>query len=136
MPETEGKQQPQGNTGPLDTTQGGAPASSPQGQTPSGMQSAPDGSSKTIVDPKSSGQQSGPNQTGKDTVPPATDKSESTRAGTHEPGAKVDGTGKDEKGVFEKGTLTAPGALTDVDTAPATRWSLYTAVDGSRRPMR
>lgn len=44
------QQQPQGPTGPLNTTTGGAPASSPQGQTPPGMQAAPEGSSKTIVD--------------------------------------------------------------------------------------
>ncbi len=55
-PETKGQQQPQGPTGPINTTTtGGAPAESPQGQTPPGMQSAPEGSSKTIVDPKSSG---------------------------------------------------------------------------------
>jgi hypothetical protein len=96
-PETDGKQQPQGNTGPLNTTEGGAPAASPQGQTPSGMQAAPDGSSKTVVDPKTSGEQAGSNQTAKDTVPPATDKS-------------------------------APGALTDVDTAPA-KFSARTAAD-------
>jgi hypothetical protein len=50
-PETTGQQQPQGKTGPLDTKSGGAPAESPQGQTPPGMQSAPEGSSKIIVDP-------------------------------------------------------------------------------------
>ena len=127
-PETEGKQQPQGNTGPLNTTQGGAPAASPQGQTPPGMQSAPDGSSKTVVDPKSSGQQAGPNQTAKDTVPPATDRSEATRAGTQEPSAKIEGTVGDEKAAFENGTLTAPGAPTDVDTAPA-KFSARTAAD-------
>jgi hypothetical protein len=44
--------QPQGRTGPLDTTTGGAPAESPQGQSPPGMQAAPEGSSKTIVDTK------------------------------------------------------------------------------------
>ena len=92
------------------------------------MQSAPDGSSKTVVDPKSSGQQAGPDQTAKDTVPPATDKSEATRAGTQEPSAKAEGTAKDEKGAFDKGTLTAPGALTDVDTAPA-KFSARTAAD-------
>jgi len=48
---TEGQNQPQGNTGPLETTTGGAPAESPQGQSPLGMQPAPEGSSKTIVDP-------------------------------------------------------------------------------------
>ena len=88
-PETGGKQQPQGDTGPLNPTEGGAPAASPQGQTPSGMQAAPDGSSKTVVDPKASGEQAGSNQTAKDTVPPATDKSESTRAGTQELSAKA-----------------------------------------------
>jgi hypothetical protein len=44
------EQQPQGRTGPLDTTSGGAPAESPQGQSPPGMQAAPEGSSKTIID--------------------------------------------------------------------------------------
>jgi hypothetical protein len=48
---TEGQEQPQGNTGPTDMTTGGAPAGSPQGQSPPGMQAAPEGSSKTIVDP-------------------------------------------------------------------------------------
>jgi hypothetical protein len=43
--------QPQGLTGPIDTITGGPPAESPQGETP-GMQVAPEGSSKTIVDPK------------------------------------------------------------------------------------
>ena len=46
------EQQPQGPTGPLDTTTGGAPAESPQGQSPPGMQAAPEGSSKTIIDDK------------------------------------------------------------------------------------
>ena len=50
-PETKGQLQPQGWTGPLNTTTGGAPASSPQGQTPPGMQAAPEGSSKTVVAP-------------------------------------------------------------------------------------
>jgi hypothetical protein len=43
--------QPQGPTGPITTGSGGAPAESPQGQTPPNMQAAPEGSSKTIVDP-------------------------------------------------------------------------------------
>ena len=47
---TQGQMQPQGPTGPTGTTTGGAPASSPQGQTPPGMQSAPEGSSKTIIE--------------------------------------------------------------------------------------
>lgn len=50
-PETKGEQQPQGPTGPIDTGSGGAPAESPQGQQPPSMEAAPEGSSKTIVDP-------------------------------------------------------------------------------------
>jgi hypothetical protein len=50
-PDTKGAAQPQGNTGPTETKSGGAPAESPQGQTPPGMQAAPEGSSKTIVEP-------------------------------------------------------------------------------------
>jgi len=52
-PQTKGPMQPQGRTGPIytDTTKG-APAESPQGETPAGMQAAPDGASKTIVEPK------------------------------------------------------------------------------------
>ena len=44
--------QPQGPTGPITTGTGGAPAESPQGQTPPGMQAAPEGSSKTVVEPR------------------------------------------------------------------------------------
>jgi hypothetical protein len=51
VPADPGVNQPQGQTGPLNTTTGGAPAESPQGQTPPGMQSAPEGSSKTTVEP-------------------------------------------------------------------------------------
>jgi hypothetical protein len=47
-----GRMQPQGPTGPITTGTGGAPAESPQGQTPPGMQAAPEGSSKTISGPK------------------------------------------------------------------------------------
>jgi hypothetical protein len=50
-PETIGEKQPQGWTGPIDTKRGGAPPESPQGQSPPGMQPAPDGSSKTMVEP-------------------------------------------------------------------------------------
>ena len=50
--EDNGRTQPQGPTGPITTGSGGAPAASPQGQTPPGMQSAPEGSSKTIAGPK------------------------------------------------------------------------------------
>ena len=40
---------PPNETGPINTkSSGGAPASSPQGETPPGMQSAPEGSSATI----------------------------------------------------------------------------------------
>ena len=127
-PETKGQQQPQGDTGPLNTTRGGAPAESPQGQTPPGMQAAPKGSSETIVDPNAPNSQPAPNQTAKDTVPPATDKSEASRAGTQEPSAKVEGTAKDEKASFNQGTLSAPGAPKDVDTAPA-KFSARTNAD-------
>jgi hypothetical protein len=52
-PETKGQMQPQGRTGRIDATgSGGAPAESPQGETPSGTEAAPEGSSKTIVEPK------------------------------------------------------------------------------------
>jgi hypothetical protein len=47
-----GQMQPQGPTGPITTGRGGAPAESPQGQSPPNMQPAPDGSSKTIEGPK------------------------------------------------------------------------------------
>jgi hypothetical protein len=50
--DNKGQLQPQGRTGPITTGSGGAPAESPQGQSPPGMQAAPDGSSKTIADPK------------------------------------------------------------------------------------
>jgi hypothetical protein len=45
-----GQQQPQGPTGPLNTRSGGAPASSPQGETPPGMQSNPQGSGGSTVE--------------------------------------------------------------------------------------
>jgi hypothetical protein len=47
--QTQGKgssQQPQGNPGNLETKGKGAPAASPQGETPPGQQSAPQGSDK------------------------------------------------------------------------------------------
>ena len=50
-PETKGQLQPQGSTGPINTKSGGAPASSPQGESAPGMQAAPEGSSKTVVEP-------------------------------------------------------------------------------------
>ena len=51
VPETTGQKQPQGWTGPIETGTGGAPASSPQGQSPPAMQPAPEGSSQTTVEP-------------------------------------------------------------------------------------
>jgi hypothetical protein len=51
-PESQGVEQPQGRTGPLDTGAGGSPAGSPQGQSVPSMQAAPEGSSKTIVEPR------------------------------------------------------------------------------------
>jgi hypothetical protein len=50
-PEVRGEKQPQGWTGPINTGVGGAPPESPQGQSPPGMQAAPEGSSKTTVAP-------------------------------------------------------------------------------------
>jgi hypothetical protein len=50
-PETKGQKQPQGYTGPTETTGPAAPAESPQGQTPPGTHAAPEGSSKTTVEP-------------------------------------------------------------------------------------
>jgi hypothetical protein len=50
--DNKGQLQPQGWTGPITTGSGGTPAASPQGQSPPGMQAAPDGSSKSIADPK------------------------------------------------------------------------------------
>jgi hypothetical protein len=50
-PEIKGEKQPQGWTGPTTTGVSGAPASSPQVQTPPGMQAAPEGSSKTTTEP-------------------------------------------------------------------------------------
>lgn len=53
-PETKGQMQPQGRTGPIDAKNArkGAPAESPQGETPPGTEAAPEGSSKTTVEPK------------------------------------------------------------------------------------
>jgi hypothetical protein len=42
----------QDTTAPTNTPGGGAPASSPQGQTAPGHQAAPDGSSQVVVEPK------------------------------------------------------------------------------------
>jgi hypothetical protein len=49
-PQSHQQTSPQGATGPLETSSGGAPAASPQGETPPGMQSAPQGSA--AKDPK------------------------------------------------------------------------------------
>ncbi|MCK1668541.1 hypothetical protein [Bradyrhizobium sp. 153] len=51
-PEEKGQLQPQGWTGPIDTKSGGAPPESPQGQSPPGMQAAPDGSTKVVTEPR------------------------------------------------------------------------------------
>ena len=53
-PETKGQMQPQGRTGPVDaeSARKEAPAESPQGETPPGTEAAPEGSSKTTVEPK------------------------------------------------------------------------------------
>lgn len=123
-PETKGEPQPQGATGPLNTTKGGAPAESPQGQTPPGMQAAPEGSSKTVVDPSPDAKQKT-----NDPIPPASDRSEATRAGTQEPSSKIEGTTKGENASFDRGTLNTPGAPKEVDTAPAKFSARSTADD-------
>jgi hypothetical protein len=49
-----GSKQPQGqgDSGPMSTTTGGAPASSPQGDAPPGMQVVPKGEPEQAVDPQ------------------------------------------------------------------------------------
>jgi hypothetical protein len=64
-----------------------------------------------------------------DPVPPATAPKLSEQAGTTEPSAKVEGTNSNPNAVFENGVLTVPGALTDVDTAPAKHWARTNADD-------
>lgn len=51
-------------------------------------------------------------------VPPSTGRTLPEQGGKTEPGAKVDGTNANH-GVLVNGVLSAPGAPTDVDTAPA-----------------
>jgi hypothetical protein len=46
-----GQASPQGPTGPLETKSGGAPAASPQGDTPSGMQAVPEKPDETTSRP-------------------------------------------------------------------------------------
>jgi hypothetical protein len=102
-PETNGQMQPQGPTGPTDTTKGGAPAASPQGQTPPGMQAAPGGSTKTVVDPDAKDKGSKATEA----APPADGSKQAQQAS------------EDPSFVFRNGVLTVPGADPDVQTAPA-----------------
>lgn len=95
-PETKGVAQPQGPTGPTETTQDGAPPESPQGQTPPGMQSAPGGSTKTVVDPEAAKN---------DPVAEAS-----------QPRIKAQ---PSADGIFQNGVLTVTGADPDNQTAPA-----------------
>jgi hypothetical protein len=95
-PETKGMAQPQGQTGPTETTQDGAPAESPQGQTPPGMQSAPGGSTKTVVDPE------------------AAKKNPGAEASHPRPNAQPSAVG-----IFQDGVLTVTGVDPDNQTAPA-----------------
>lgn len=99
-PENHGKQQPQGQTGPVETKSGGAPAESPQGQTPPGMQAAPGGSTKTIVDPDAAKTAPVVQSPGPGVLPSAT------------PQPSADG-------IFTNGVLTVAGADPDSQTAPA-----------------
>jgi hypothetical protein len=59
-------------------------------------------------------------------VPPATGRGASEQAGTIEPSSKVR-TSEDEN-VFRNGVLTAPGASSDLDTAPS-KFSARTSAD-------
>ena len=86
-------EQPQGPTGPTATTSGGAPAESPQGQTPPGMQAAPAGSDKTVVDPAAK-------------TAPVVQSLPSAIAHSAD-------------GIFQNGVLTVSGADPDNQTAPA-----------------
>ena len=98
-PESKGVEQPQGPTGPIDTKSGGAPAKSPQGQTPPGMQSAPDGSSKTVVDPGAS-------------------KNEPSQSKAADKGPSETATPSADR-IFQNGVLTVPGTDPDNQAAPA-----------------
>jgi hypothetical protein len=62
-----------------------------------------------------------------DPVPPATDANKQEQGGKLEPSSKVPGT-DGNPAAFANGTLTAPGALVDVDTAPS-KFSSRTAAD-------
>ncbi len=62
-----------------------------------------------------------------DTVPPATGSNLPEQAGTTEPSSKVPNTNPDPN-VLVNGVLSVPGAITDVDTAPA-KFSARTAAD-------
>lgn len=99
-PETKGVMQPQGPTGPTETTSGGSPPESPQGQTPPGMQSAPGGSQKTVVDPEAA-------EKGTVVQSPAPGKQPSASA---QPSADT---------IFQNGVLTVEGADPDNQAAPA-----------------
>jgi hypothetical protein len=88
------------------------------------MQPAPEGSSKTVVDPKS--EPAAPNKAAKKSVPKASDE-EAKDLGSQQPRATAEATKKSEN-PFEKGVLVVPGALTDVDTAPA-KFSRRTSAD-------
>ncbi len=98
-PAMKGEKQPQGATGPTETTTGGAPAESPQGQTPPGMQAAPEGSDKTVVDPDASRATQGAQS------PP--------------PGVLRSATSQPSDGIFSNGVLAFPGVDPDNQTAPA-----------------
>lgn len=62
-----------------------------------------------------------------DTVPPATGRNLPEQAGTTEPSSKVPASNPDPN-VFVNGVLSVPGAMTDVDTAPA-KFSARTNAD-------
>jgi hypothetical protein len=74
-----------------------------------------------------SAQDKAPEVKKEDPVPPATDPTRSEQGGKQEPSAKVPGTDGGPT-AFLNGTLTATGAVVDVDTAPS-KFSSRTAAD-------
>jgi hypothetical protein len=74
-----------------------------------------------------SAQDKAPEVKKEESVPPAIDPNKSEQGGKQEPSAKVRGT-DGNAAAFANGTLTAPGASADVDTAPS-KFSSRTAAD-------
>jgi hypothetical protein len=63
-----------------------------------------------------------------DPVPPATEPNKPEQGGKQEPAVKIPTSSDGNAAAFSNGVLTAPGALTDVDTAPS-KFSSRTEAD-------